>query len=157
MRLDGDYEGAGRAYEECLAISHEIGDRQREAIMLFDLGYVAQHQGNYERAESLIGQYLTLWREFGSKYFYAIGLAGLAGPVSARGDPERAARLLGASEALLEAVGVSLQCGDQFEVDRYETAVREQLDKAAFEAAWAEGRAMSLEEALTYALGEEAN
>jgi non-specific serine/threonine protein kinase len=157
MRLDGDYEGAGRAYEECLAISQEIGDRQREAIMLFDLGYVAQHQGNYERAETLTREYLTLLREeLGSKYFIAIGLAGLAGPVSARGEPERAARLLGASEALFETIGVGLQAGDQFEVEGYEAAVREQLDQAVFEAAWAEGRAMSLEEAVAYALGEEA-
>jgi hypothetical protein len=82
-------------------------------------------------------------------------LAGLAGPISARGDPERAARLLGASEALLETIGVGLQCSDQFEVDRYEAAVREQLDQATFEAAWAEGRAMSLEQAVTSALEEE--
>jgi len=34
-------------------------------------------------------------------------------------------------------------------------AVREQLDEAAFEAAWGKGRAMSLEEAVAYALGSE--
>jgi non-specific serine/threonine protein kinase len=156
IRMDGDYERAGRAYEECLAISHKIGDRQREAIMLGNLGYVAQHQGDYERAETLTRQFLTLWREFGSRYFIAAGLAGLAGPVSARGDPERAARLLGASEVLFETIGVDLQCADQFEADRYEAAVREQLDKATFEARWAEGRAMSLEKAVAYALGEAA-
>jgi hypothetical protein len=30
------------------------------------------------------------------------------------------------------------------------------LDQATFEAAWAEGRPMSLEEAIAYALGEDA-
>ena len=121
-----------------------------------NLGYVAQHQGDYERAESLQRQFLTLWWELGSKYPIPAGLSGLAGPAVTRGDPERAARLLGASEALLETMGVGLQPADQAEADRYVAAVRERLDEGTFEAAWAEGRAMSLEEAVAYALSEDA-
>ncbi|NIO72250.1 MAG: hypothetical protein GTN71_25300, partial [Anaerolineae bacterium] len=45
---------------------------------------------------------------------------------------------------------------DQSAVDRYVAALREQLDEATFEAARAEGRAMSLEEAVAYALDEDA-
>jgi hypothetical protein len=33
-------------------------------------------------------------------------------------------------------------------------ALRAQLDEAAFNAAWAEGRTMTLEQAIEYALGE---
>ena len=73
-----------------------------------------------------------------------------------KGDAERAAQLLGAGDALLEAMGIGLQPADKLEVDRYRAAVREQLDEATFEAARAEGRAMSLEEAVAYVLGEDA-
>ncbi len=38
------------------------------------------------------------------------------------------------------------------ELDRDLAATRAQLDAAAFEAAWAEGQAMTLEEAMAYAL-----
>jgi hypothetical protein len=53
---------------------------------------------------------------------------------------------------VLEALGVKRHAGDQFEVERYVVTVREQLDEATFEAAWAQGRAMSPEQAVSYAL-----
>jgi predicted ATPase/DNA-binding CsgD family transcriptional regulator len=153
-RLDGDYERAAEAYEECLAISRAIGDKQREAIMLGNLGYIAQHRGDYERAEALSKAALALLWERQSAYLIAFALATLAGPVTAKGDPERAARLLGASAALFEALGTGPQPVDQPEIDQYIAALRTQLDGARFGAAWAEGRALSLDEAVSYALGE---
>jgi predicted ATPase/DNA-binding CsgD family transcriptional regulator len=155
-RLDGDYERAQEVYEEGLAIARETGDRHREAMMLGNLGYVAYHQGDYERAEALAMEALNLLWERRLEYHVPMGMVMLAGPVGAQGQPGRAARLLGAAEALLEAMGVGLQPADQLEADRYVAAVRKQLDGAAFEAARAEGRAMSLEEAVAYALGEDA-
>jgi non-specific serine/threonine protein kinase len=155
-RLDGDYDRAGKAYEECLALCREFGDKQREAFTLSNSAFVAQHQGNYEQAESRIKKALVLSRGLKTKYPLAMDLASLSGPVAARGDPERAARLLGASDALLKAMGLGLQPQDQPEIDRYEAAIREQLGEEAFNSAWAKGQAMSLEEAVAYALGEEA-
>jgi tetratricopeptide (TPR) repeat protein len=142
------------AYKECLAISRAIGDKQREAIMLGNLGYVAQHRGDYERAEALNKAALTLLWELQSAYLIAFALATLAGSVEAKGDLERAARLLGASAALFETLGVGPQPVDQPEVDQYIAALRMQLDEARFRAAWAEGCAMSLDEAVGYALRE---
>jgi hypothetical protein len=52
-------------------------------------------------------------------------------------------------------VGVDLQPADQAEADRYAAIAREQLDEVTFESAWADGRAMSLEQAVAYALGED--
>jgi tetratricopeptide (TPR) repeat protein len=154
-RVDADYERAVGAYEECLAISRETGDKQREAIMLGNLGYIAQHRGDHGQAEALCREALALFWKLQSTYLIAFGLAWLAGPVGARGDPERAARLLGASEALFETVGAGLQPMDQPEVDRYVATLHTQLDSATFEVVWAEGRAMSLEHAIRYALGED--
>jgi hypothetical protein len=54
-------------------------------------------------------------------------------------------------------MGLGLQAGDRFEIERYVAAVKEQLDDAAFEAAWTEGRTMSFEEAVAYALGEDSD
>ena len=75
-------------------------------------------------------------------------MAGLAGR---SGQPERAARLFGAAELLYEASVTRLEYPDQVEYDRNVAAVRAQLDEATFAAAWAEGRAMTLEQAIDYA------
>ena len=46
---------------------------------------------------------------------------------------------------------------ERHEWERYVPATRAQLDEATFTAAWAEGQAMSLEQAVAYALEEEAD
>jgi tetratricopeptide (TPR) repeat protein len=154
-RSDGDYERAGRAYREAIDIAREQGNKLHEAISRSNLSYVAHHQGDHKQAEAFAVEGLTLLLELENTRYIPQGLAMLAGPVAAQGNPRKAARLLGASEALLEAMGLCLQAGDRFEAERNEAAVREQLDDAAFEAAWAEGRAMSLDEAIAYVLSED--
>ena len=70
----------------------------------------------------------------------------------------RAARLWGAAEALLEAIEttVYIYAPDRSLYQSQVTAARAQLDdEAAWEAAWAEGRAMTPEEAVEYALSKE--
>jgi hypothetical protein len=54
----------------------------------------------------------------------------------------------------MEAMGASAQPADIIEVDQYRNAVREQLDETEFNKAWAEGRGMTRNQALTKALGE---
>jgi predicted ATPase/DNA-binding CsgD family transcriptional regulator len=154
-RLAGDYERAQSVYEECLMISRELGMKRREAIILNNLTYVAQNRGDYELAESLVREALALELDLGSNYLFLIGMAVLAGPTASKGQPERAARLLGASASLLEEMGVGLQAGDQFEIDRYIDAVRDELHPNIFNTAWREGQAMTLDEAIAYALSKE--
>jgi non-specific serine/threonine protein kinase len=151
-RLDSDYERAGRAYQDAIDIARKRGDKLAEAISSANLGYVAHHQGNYEQAEAILAKSLTRFLEIENTRYIPQALAVFAGPVAAQGHPAKAARLLGASEALLESMGIDLQAGDQFEVERYVAAVREQLDEATFDAAWTDGRAMSLGQAVSYAL-----
>ena len=59
---------------------------------------------------------------------------------------------LGASEAALERMGAFYQPVDKKEIDRIIANVRSQLDEATFQAAWVEGRAMTLEQAVADAL-----
>src|SRR5262249_39680077 len=124
--------------------------------LLNNLGFVAQHLGDYPLAASRSAEALSLARELGLKRMIAESLAALAGPqIGVDASPAamaRAARLLGAAEALREAIGFDWGAADRPVHERTAAAVRSQLDEAAFAAAWAEGRAMSSEEAIAYAL-----
>jgi hypothetical protein len=62
---------------------------------------------------------------------------------------------LGAAEALRETIGLPLAPVDRAAYERNVAAVRAQFDAASFAAAWAEGRAMTLEQAIAYALSED--
>ena len=70
----------------------------------------------------------------------------------ARGQPDRAARLGGAAEALRAALGVPLPPETRADHDQAVLAMRAALGKDAFAAAWAEGQALSPEEAFALAL-----
>lgn len=153
-RLQGDLLRANEAYEECLNVAREIGDRLREAIVLINLGLAAQNEGDATRAEALFKQSLTLALEIRHLVLKVDDLAYLAGAAEALGHLKRAARLFGAADALYDAYGFSLQSGDLPAWEHSRASVREQLDEATFNALWAEGKAMSLEEAIAYALEE---
>ncbi len=155
-RLVKDYARARSAYEESITVCRETGNRRREAIALVNLSYVAQHQGDYRQAEMFALEGLTLLHDLELEYHSAIALSMLAGPVTAQGKARRAAKLLGASEAAFAKMSVGLQPADRLEIDRYIFMIREQLGDEEFRTAWAEGRSMSIEQAIAYALGEEA-
>ena len=69
-----------------------------------------------------------------------------------QGDAERAARLSGAVASLQDVLGAFLEAPLQLEYDRELDAVRSALGPEAFAAASAEGRAMSMEQAIDDAL-----
>jgi DNA-binding SARP family transcriptional activator len=86
-------------------------------------------------------------------------LEGLATVSGARGEAEVSARLFGAAQGLLETIGVPVWTFYKPDRSLYERAIndlREGLGTAAFEAAFSEGRVMSPERAIEYALDETA-
>jgi hypothetical protein len=125
------------------------------------LAYVALGQGDRERTEALMNESLDLWCEMGNRAGVAVSLAGFAALAAAevpspivRHHQERlrrTARLLGAADALSEATGFRLHPLERVEFDRNVAFARAELGDEAFSDAWAEGRAMTLEQAAAYA------
>lgn len=80
----------------------------------------------------------------------------LAAVAGERGEQQRAARMLGAAEALLEISSTPFRAVDNRGLyQRAVSGAREQLGERAWRAAWDEGRAMTFDEAVAYALEEE--
>jgi hypothetical protein len=82
------------------------------------------------------------------------GLGALAATVLALEAPLQAARLGGAAEALREALSMPLAVDARTAHEQMMGSLRAALGEAAFAAAWAEGRALPLEEAVALALEE---
>jgi hypothetical protein len=79
-------------------------------------------------------------------------LDGLAAVACARGHHEYAARMTGAADALREMLGYRPLVEERSDRNRCIATARVGLGEAAFAAAWAEGRAMTLERAIEDAL-----
>ena len=151
----GDYPAARASLEESLALVRELGDRRVAAISLQNLGLVALAEGDFEDARARSRESLKLAQELGDKQQIAYGLVGLAG-VSIQDRPGaaeaiRAARLSAAVEDLLQKTGAVLEYAERAVHDHTLSAARARLDAAAFSSAWAEGQAMTVEQAVEYA------
>lgn len=151
-RRAGDDAYARQAYEECLTICHQTGETRRVAIIRFNLAFIAQHEGDHAAALESTRQGMMIARSMYNRGETAWCLPLVAGSLAALGQPAHAARLLGTSEAILERLGKFILPADQQEFDRIHGEVCSQLGDTAFNAALAEGRKMSLEEAIASVL-----
>jgi non-specific serine/threonine protein kinase len=156
---EGDYERSAALATESLAIYRELGDKRGISLCHIDLGFIELIRGNHEKAAVLLEESVRVLRGSEDKFCLAYGLFGLAAVAAARGEPTRAARLWGAVGALREEIGVVSLTHWELQAFDYEGRVsvaRDMLgDEGAWEEAFAQGRAMSAEEAVEYALSEE--
>ena len=108
-------------------------------------------QGDAAQAERDAHDALAVAAETGTCFHLPDALECLARLASGEGNHQGAARLLGAVEALRRRTGeVRLPMHDVGR-DAATTAAREKLGEPDFDAAWAEGAALSTEEAIAYA------
>lgn len=150
--LQLDYARASALHTESLAIKRQLGNKRGIGVSLGNLGLVAFEQGDYAQAGAMYRESLALRCELGDKAGVAYCLIALGGLAAAAQEPQRGATLLGAATAHLEGTSVVLQSDDREMYDRGIASARAQLDDAAFEAAWAAGRALPSEDAIDYAL-----
>jgi non-specific serine/threonine protein kinase len=154
---DADLTAARRFREEAAAVARAIGDRHTLGLALAGLALVARLQEHYDESERLFHETLRVSSELKDQWVMPRALGGLAGAAVLAANYERAARLFGATAAMREVSGTG-EAARSFRVayERDEAEARARLGDEAFAAAWAAGRAMRLEQAVAFALGEPA-
>lgn len=148
----GDHARATHLLEESLELRRQLGNKWGIAVSLGTLGLAALRERAWERAVSLLGESLEVRREIGDKGGCAWCLERLAEIAVERGNPERAVRLLSAAAVLRISIGSIVDPADQREYQDRRAALRARLGEEQFTAIWNEGRALTLEQAVSYAL-----
>lgn len=113
---------------------------------------MALRQGQPAQAAELCRESLALNLEVGDRRAVAACLAGLAGVAQAQAQPLRALRLCGAVSALLDSIATPLMPADQRDYESNVAALRAEISAADLADVWADGRAMTMEQAVAYAL-----
>ncbi|PAK22908.1 hypothetical protein CJD44_32395 [Streptomyces sp. alain-838] len=114
-----------------------------EALILAQLGYVAEQRGDAELAEKLHREGLAAARATGDPRALALALEGLAGARAVAGHMDHAASLLGTAAAVRESVHAPLPGSERADVDRATARVRDELGEEAFAAAFDRGRGLT--------------
>lgn len=134
--------------EEGLALQRQLGNRHGVAYSLSNLSKVALEQGDYVLAGALQKESLLIRCALGDRQGAAVSLEALARVASALVVPLLAARLWGAVEHLREQLGAPLSPTEREKYLEQVGAARATLaDDTAFDAAWQEGRALTLDQA----------
>ena len=152
-----DYRQAMAYFEESRAEFRGLEDARGVSRCLISFGMVSIMGHDYARTETVAREGLESVRVLNDKPGTSFALLVAAALAGVRRDLLRAAKLWGAAEALREAIGLSMGHQDRVDYD-YEgrvAAARAQLDEAAWQAAWNEGRTMSPEQAIDYALEDQ--
>jgi tetratricopeptide (TPR) repeat protein len=153
-KAQGEWERARACYEESLAIRRALGERRGTVVALINLGELACEQGDFNTALSLLREGLQHCRDFGDWRDAAAGLQELGELFEAVGNLRRAAQLQGAAASLRDSLAAPLAPSERPALDRHLRALQAALGEEAFDAAWEEGRAMPLEQAIAFALEE---
>jgi predicted ATPase/DNA-binding SARP family transcriptional activator len=156
---EGNLEAAASLTAEALAHGRATRSLPHVFLALFQLVIIACLQGDPEKAKGYSVESWALAKDTGS--LFAVGFTvwcfGLA--ASFGGEPGRGVRLLAATDTILRQQGVDLTGAEgEPSVKVYKQALEKaqgQLGPAAFDAAWAEGQQLTVEQAITLATEDE--
>jgi tetratricopeptide (TPR) repeat protein len=150
----GDYSQARALWTESHAVRLEVGDRWILNMHRISLGQLAIIEGEYAAARDVLAESLQFWRDAGVVgEMPADALRNFGWLAAAQGQSRRAIRLLAAARALDPTPsGYARWIAGAFEAAL--DCARRNLSADEQRVAEAEGRAMTLSEAIAYALDE---
>jgi predicted ATPase/class 3 adenylate cyclase len=148
----GNYQAAKRIFEDGEKIFKDIGSVNFQLIMRSEIGHIERYTGNLTQAKLIYQKTIKGWQEIGNRSAIAHQLECFGFLAIHVEEPQRAAKLFGAGEALREKAQSPMADHEQVEFDQSVAHLRTMLPRREFNTLWAEGRSMTMEQAIQLAL-----
>jgi predicted ATPase/class 3 adenylate cyclase len=152
---EGNYAEARFRLEEVISFRRQVRFNIQMEIDLYKLGMIAIREGDYTRAKGWFSECLLFNQQTSVNNLIAECLIGLAGIAVTEKRFARAVQITGAVEMQVEPRQDRQGSADRAELKRLTTILREEFGDAEFEALAAQGRGMTMEQAITYALEDQ--
>jgi tetratricopeptide (TPR) repeat protein len=153
-RLRGNYDTARKIFEEGLEMFKRLHSKNFVLVMRSELGHVERQQGNLSQARSMYRETIKGWQDLGNRAAIANQLECFGFLALAEEEPQATVKLFAAAEALRERIQAPMTDYERVEYDQAVAQVRSLLSETEFNALWAEGRSMKMEQAIEFALEE---
>lgn len=149
----GDSGRSRLLFEECLALGRGTGDHQVTVSALLGLGALARAVGDLERARTADDEARAIAMQSGRARLIAQVVSFWGMQAIAEGSPRRGTRLIAAviAAGFQRPTPFAVFLGYNRPTDCLAIA-KASLGEQAYAAAWAEGQAVTLDEAIAYAL-----
>jgi len=149
------FDKAREKYKVAMHIMQELGSSRIVIMLKSDLAHILRHEGNFAEAIPAYHETIKEWQRMGHRAAIAHQLESLAFIAKAMEQTERAARLFGAAEALRKKIRIDMTTQERQEYDKEISDLKANMDKEEFASLWAEGRSMTMNEAIDLALDKE--
>jgi tetratricopeptide (TPR) repeat protein len=148
----GNYAEARKIFEE--AVEFFKGTRQVniQLILTSEIGHLERHTGNLTQARLIYQDTIKGWQELGNRSAIAHQLECFGFLAIHNEEPQRAVRLFSAAEALREEIHSPMTDYERVEYEQFVAQLRAILPEAEFHTLWAEGKSMTMDEAIQLAL-----
>jgi hypothetical protein len=148
---EGRADQAEQLWVESLELCQQVGDRRGWGYVLCRLGAHVRARGDLDRAQDLLDEGLALAWKIGHGGGIRHALREHAALAQSQGNDLRCVRLLGAAEQVFVRAHNAWVMSPEAQalLDR----AREQIGDDSVDGAWADGNALTLEQAIAYALG----
>jgi len=150
-RYQKDWTTVYALSQQGLALFREVGDRYFQSVSLRDQGIRLLEQGDITQAMVLLKESLILAQQLESKYEIAAVLRRIGEAEQRAGNPARAVVLHSAAKNVFDSIGI--RTAFVFEDDL--ALSRAALSESAFAEAVEQGRLMTMEQAVAYALEDQ--
>ena len=147
-----DYEEARALIGKALNAYQETGAPFNVTLAKSNLAHMERELGNYAIALDTYRDTIVAFRDAGHTGAVAHQLECFGFIALAQNHPERALQLFAAANALREKGGTPMTPDEQIYYDEQLKCLREEINSIQFDAIWSKGRAMTMEQAIEFAL-----
>jgi predicted ATPase/transcriptional regulator with XRE-family HTH domain len=149
------YAEARLRLEDAISFRRQVRFNIQMEIDLYMLATIAIREGDKARAKAWFSECLLFIQQIGVNSLLVECLIGLAGIAATEKHFKRAAQIVGTVEMQVETRQFPLASANRSELNWLTTILQEELGNAEFEALTTTGRAMTMEQAIAYALEDE--
>jgi tetratricopeptide (TPR) repeat protein len=147
-----DYDAARAHFTESVRVYQEVGATFNVLLEKSNLAHLERGQGNYARALDYYRETIVAFRDIAQTGAVSHQLECFGFIALAQNQSERALHLFAAANALREQGSTPMTPDEHIYFDEQIKGLREKVDSMKFDSIWPQGRAMTMEQAIAYAL-----
>jgi len=148
----GNYETAKQFFEDGLIVFKRLRYKNFQLAVRSEIGHIARHTHDMPEARKIYRETIKGWQDLGNRAAIAHELECFAFIAIAEEELQHALKLFGAAEALREKAQSPMTDHERIEYDQAVAQVRALLNESDFNTLWAEGRVLTMQQAIEYAL-----
>jgi len=151
-RFNRRFDEARAQFAPLIPIFRDMGDHHRTNMIRSEMAHMERLEGHHDKAEAMYRESIVEWKRLGHRAAVANQLECFAFIANAHEQAERAAKLFGAAEALRELINIHMTDMERVEYEREVNDLKANMDEKVFASLWAEGKSMTMEQAIALAL-----